>query len=179
MNPYPENIYATSVDPMHYSHLNTLKLAEKTLGEKVTLLICKNDLKTNQLFSIEEREKIAKLFLPSDQIATAQNYNEIKAYLLNAKKIIRGIRNSEDIQYTHKLAKYYQVDQHAYYEKLLQILVPLQYKKMSSSELKRLVENGDFLEAEKITLPEIIELIKAKCFCSNLVLPSNIFQTLG
>ena len=65
---YPKNIYLASVDPMYYSHFNTIKTASELLRKDVNLVICNNALKT-PMFTLEEKEKIAKFNLEKEEIS--------------------------------------------------------------------------------------------------------------
>ena len=151
---YPKNIYVASVDPMHYSHLNTLKLAEQQLDEKVFLVICQNELKTGNLFTLHERKEIARIYLPNEKIYIAKNYREVRLFLYNARRIVRGIRNQNDIEYMEKLGDFYSVKELK--DKLYLVDVPKEYKDFSSTKLKRLVIGGGIREAEKMASREVV-----------------------
>ena len=162
---YPKNVYVASVDPMHFSHLNTKRTAEEIIGETVNLIICQNELKEECLFSLEERREIAKLYLNNEHIFLARNREEIKKFLLKAKKVVRGIRNNKDIEYTKKLAKHYDVEN--LWTKLILIPVPDEYKKISSSRLKNLAKK-ESSDLEFYAPKKVLDIIKDK-FLSILI----------
>ncbi len=137
---YPKNIYVASVDPMHFSHLNTKKLAEKELGEKVYLVICQNELKNNSTFSLEERRRMAMGYLGDEEIYLAKGYAEIRKFFFYAKRVIRGFRDDSDFDYIKRLAKFYDVGNME--DKLCLISVPERLKNISSSKIKKLVRGG-------------------------------------
>jgi phosphopantetheine adenylyltransferase len=139
-----KNLYLTSVNPMHNSHLNTLKIAETMLGEEVVLGICKNELNDNGLFSLEERKFIAETFfdIPSGKILILDSKEKIVAAIQQADKIIRGARSKNDLSYSDELAKVYNVE--AYKSKLVFIDVPEEMKEISSSRLVALIKEDKY-----------------------------------
>ncbi len=139
---------------MHYSHLNTLKLAEQQLDEKVFLVICQNELKIGNLFTLHERKEIARIYLPNEKIYIAKNYREVRLFLYNACRIVRGIRNQNDVEYIEKLGDFYSVKELK--DRLYLVDVPKEYKDFSSTKLKRLVIGGGIREAEKMASREVV-----------------------
>lgn len=158
---YPRNIYVASVDPMHFSHLNTMKTAEKMLGQSVNLVICKNDLKEGGFFSLKERKEIAKLYLgQNEQVFVTDNFEEIRTFLFNAEKVVRGIREESDLEYIAKLGKYYNVE--SLKSKLILIPVPDDYRAISSTNIKEFVRKGDINRVRGCVHEEIIKKIQSK-----------------
>lgn len=157
---YPQNIYVASVDPMHFSHLNTIKLAKKELGG-VSLVICKNNLKSDGLFSLDERITIAKSYLGNnDEVYCAENYNEVRKFLLSAERIVRGIRDNLDIEYIRQLAELYQVE---YLEdKLFLVKVPESFIGFSSTRIKELVSVDDIRGAMQYANSKTVSMVKEK-----------------
>lgn len=160
---YPRNIYVASVDPMHFSHLNTMKTAEKMLGQGVNLVICKNDLKEEGLFSLEERKEIAKLYVGgglNGQVFCADKFEEIRAFLFNAEKVVRGVREESDSEYILKLAKYYNVE--SLESKLVLVSVPDGYKAISSTNIKESIRKGEIDQIREFVHKEVIGKIMKK-----------------
>lgn len=160
---FPKNIYVVSVDPMHYSHLNTLLTAEKEINENVSLVICSNDLKTGGMFSLEERREIAASYVEPKDIFLAHDYVEIRKFLSSAERVIRGIRNNQDYEYIKKLGSFYKVEDMKH--KLCLIQVPKKFEGVSSSNIKQLIREGQAEQARRycnaVTLQKVREKLEA------------------
>ena len=76
-------VYLASINPMHYSHLNTWTEARKQLGREVYLCICQNNLKSTGLFSLEERKNIARKYykIPENLIVILPNKRRYKKWI--------------------------------------------------------------------------------------------------
>lgn len=158
---YPKHIFLTSADPLHYSHLNTLKVAEDKIGDNISIVICKNNLKSAGLFSVKERREIAEIYTRNRGLVfTAETPEEIRKFIKLSHKVVRGVRSIEDITYIIKLGYHYKVM--CYFHKLTLIQVPPQYKKISSSKLKTLVNNQLIDEAKLYAPIEVINKIREK-----------------
>lgn len=138
-------------------------MAEKEMNERVSLVICSNGLKTWGMFSLEERKEIASSYMDPKNIYLAHDYMEIKKFLAMSRRVIRGIRNNQDYEYIEKLGSFYKVEDME--PKLYLIKVPDKFKKISSSNIKRLVRGGQVEEAGEfcntMTLREVEKKYKA------------------
>jgi phosphopantetheine adenylyltransferase len=141
------NIYLASVNPMHYSHLHTYKKACEIHGI-VFLCIVQNELKSQGLFSVEERSQIASEYygIPSSRIKILHNRNEVITAIRKSEKIIRGIRGEKDILEIQKLVGHYGVEED--FNKLSQILVPDELKEISSSKLIERIKNNTYVVSD-------------------------------
>lgn len=105
-------IYPGSFDPITLGHLNIIERALKIFDE-VIILVANNESKKH-MFSFEERknivtESINDIQLPEEKqlyvIGTTGLVSD-SAKVLNADAIIRGVRNSTDLDYEIKLEQY-------------------------------------------------------------------------
>ncbi len=157
-----ENIYIASVNPMHFSHLNTYKEAQIILNASVTLCIGQNDLKTLGLFSIEERSCIAQTFygIPKDKILLLESIDYTLEIIRNSKRIIRGIRGEKDFLELDKICKHYGVSDQS--DKLLAITVPESMREISSSRLIEKIKSNQY-RVEDNWIPEgLLKIILKK-----------------
>ncbi len=157
-----KNVYIASVNPMHFSHRNTLKEAEKKLGEKVYLCIGQNALKNGGLFSLEERAYIANHFygIPMEQIKLLPTRDTALDVIKNAQNIVRGIRNEKDLLELQKLAEHYGVNEES--SKLFPIIVPYKMKEISSSLLIKKIISGEYNPTDQWIPESLLLLIKEK-----------------
>ncbi len=156
------NVYVASLDPMHYSHLSTLRTAECELRENVSLLIGQNGLKNEGMFTLEERRSIVRqIFHVQNEVILASNFDEIIGVLRGAKRIIRGIRSSEDLSELKRLLTFYNVLDLS--ERLYLMDVPDKYKGVSSTKLKDLVGKRLYKEAEQMAPYEVVMRIRERC----------------
>lgn len=157
---FPKNIYVVSVDPMHYSHLNTLLTAEKEINEKVSLVICRNELKTGGMFTLEERKEIASSYMDPTDVYLAHDYMEVREFLSSSERVIRGIRSNHDYEYIKKLGSFYKVEDMEH--KLYLVRVPSDLKNISSSNIKRLIGEGQIEQAGRFCNSVTVDKVKEK-----------------
>lgn len=156
---YPRYIFPGSFDPMHLAHYHTLLTAEKIFGT-VFLLICQNVSKGSGFFSLGEREGIAELFVPHDNILIAASNAEVVTYFENATRIIRGYRNEAEVAEMALSAKAHGVERFSY--KLSLFRVPKNLEVISSTKLRQLVLSGKDETAMRWTYPKVVEKIRNK-----------------
>lgn len=154
---YPKNIYPASVDPMHFSHRETLLLAEQQIGEEVHLLICRNDMKSKGVFPTKERLRLAQIMLPGRKIYVAASKKEVCRFIHRCARVVRGVRGIEDEVEMEKLAKHYSLE--AQSKKVMKVKVAANFREISSTRLKALVASGDISSAEQFTCPEIVHAL--------------------
>ena len=158
---FPKAIYVLSGDPMHYSHLNTKRTAEKQLGMEVSLLIGINKLKNNGLFTIEERKEIAKFYVESEEIIyTSETKEDLGVYILNAEKIVRGFRDENDKKYLYMLVDHYGFKEQLH--KLFPVQVPYILQQISSSNLKQSILDGTYNQKKMHWVPDSVYKILQK-----------------
>jgi len=157
-----ENIYIASLNPMHFSHLNTWERAQEILGSKVFLCIGQNMAKTSGLFSLEERAEIAIKYynIPIGQVVLLYNQEEIISAILNAKRIVRGIRNEKDWLELRQLVELYNVKDQE--RKILDILVPPDLVNISSRKLIEKISNHSYRREDNWIPGELINVIYNK-----------------
>lgn len=93
-------IYGFSGDPITYGHIDIIKRALDIFGE-LTVGIGMNPTK-KYFFTQEERREIAESslrYLPNVEVISFKGLLVDYAYEHNIKTVIRGIRNSEDLNY--------------------------------------------------------------------------------
>jgi len=93
-------IYGFSGDPITFGHIDIIKRALSIFGELV-IGIGNNPTK-KYFFNQEERRKIAEeslKYLPNIKVVSFKGLLVDYAYENNIKTVIRGIRNSEDLNY--------------------------------------------------------------------------------
>lgn len=93
-------IYGFSGDPITFGHINIIERALALFGE-LTVGIGVNPAKKH-FFSLEERRDIAEnslRYLPGVKVVAFRGLLVDYAYENNIKAVIRGIRNSEDLDY--------------------------------------------------------------------------------
>ncbi|MHA2092182.1 MAG: hypothetical protein ACW98K_15120 [Candidatus Kariarchaeaceae archaeon] len=156
----PKYIFLSSADPLHYSHLNTMKKAEIQYDVEVSLVICWNEMKKTGMFTLREREEISKIYLDPSRVFTAPNREAIVSYISQAKIIFRGTRNVEDVHYIDKLASYYDAREFLFKFKYIQI--PRAYQTISSTRLKELVREDRIEEATRWAPKVVIDRIEQK-----------------
>jgi len=154
------NIYLTSANPLHFSHINTMETAEKKIGGPVILGICSNINKTSGLFTLTERKQIAIKYyqIPEEKIRIYHEPEEIREAIERADRIIRGRRDYRDTAYIHQLAEQYGVSDQA--EKLLVISIPNHLRTISSSRLIRMIYENDYRPEYKWVPDDLIPVIK-------------------
>ncbi len=157
-----KNVYLASLDPMHFSHWNTWKEAEKLLQEKVFLCICQNSLKDQGRFTLNERADFANKFfnVPKEQIVILSKKESIVSAIKNATNIIRGIRSEKDIIEIQKLVEHYGVLEDC--KKLIAINVPENLKIISSSALIEKIKVNNYNPNENWIPKEMFNLIKER-----------------
>ncbi len=157
-----KNVYIASVNPMHFSHWNTLKEAKEKLNEKVYLCIGQNDLKDGGLFSLEERAYIAHNFygIPKEDIVLLFTKEIILEAITNAKNIVRGIRSEKDLVEIEAISKHYGVIENS--KKLFPIFVSDEMKEISSSKLIQKIKTGEYKPEDNWIPVELLSLIKEK-----------------
>ena len=93
-------IYGFSGDPITFGHIDIIKRAVSIFGELI-VGIGVNPTK-KYFFTLEERKQIAEeslRFLPNVKVIAFKGLLVDYAYENNIKTVIRGIRNSEDLNY--------------------------------------------------------------------------------
>lgn len=96
-----------SFDPITYGHIDIAKRAAQ-LYDTVYLAVMINDQK-KYIFSIEEREKIARAALgdmPNVTVVSSCGMLWKLAEELSADAIVKGYRNQTDYDYEQKMAEY-------------------------------------------------------------------------
>lgn len=99
-------IYAFSGDPPTYGHLNMVERAAKTFGE-VIVAIGVNP-KKKYMFSLEKRKQMSvKMFerIPNVTVTSFEGLLVNYAYENNIHNILRGIRNTQDMEYEDMVQK--------------------------------------------------------------------------
>jgi pantetheine-phosphate adenylyltransferase/dephospho-CoA kinase len=97
-------IYAFSGDPITYGHLDIIKRASIVFDQLVVAI--GNNSSKKYLFSLEERTKLTKKVLgnfKNIQVVSFEGLLVDFAYEQNINVIIRGIRNSTDMEYENTL----------------------------------------------------------------------------
>ena len=157
-------IYLASVNPMHYSHFNTWKMAEDILGDKVFLGIVQSLAKNRGLFSLSERAAIARKYfgIPNEQIVILPRADDVIKIVAQAEKVIRGIRNESDRLEALKLAKIYGLCNQE--KKLLEISVPEPFRLISSTQLIDKISRGDYYQEMNWIPEELIPVIRERIF---------------
>lgn len=103
-------IYVGSFDPAHYGHLDTYKnISNLFPGEKVTVVICRNDLKEEGILSIDERKVVSEDLFKTD-ILIAENMREVCSIIREADYVGRGARDEKDKEYDEKLFTHYNLE---------------------------------------------------------------------
>lgn len=149
-------IYALSGDPITYGHIDIIERAAKAF-DKVIVALGVNPSK-KYLLTREER-----LYVATESLKNISNVNVIffegllvdTAYELNAKFIIRGIRNSADMNYEQSLDQINstQVDIDTFL-----LFSKAQFIHISSSNVKAIQsENGSIQEYVPIPVKKILE----------------------
>lgn len=140
----PKYAFFGSFDPFTWGHLEVYKCAQKAYSEQIDFVIVKSLFKCSPTFSLQEREKIMRSYLPDANIYFARDYHEIKKLKHKSVKIIKGKRNHEDEEHTNFIFDFYGISM----EKLHQIETDVRHRKISSSKLKELV-SANRLETAK------------------------------
>jgi cytidyltransferase-like protein len=139
----PRNAYFGSFDPFTKGHLSVYRRATETLGD-VSLVIVKNPLKLAPVFSLKERERIIRSYLPQVEVFYARDYQEAKDLQQRLVKVIIGKRNQSEKQYVDFLIKFYDITR----DKIHLVVDDEAWPEISSSKLKQLVLSGE-LEAAR------------------------------
>lgn len=98
-------VFAGSFDPPTYGHLNVIDRAEKIFGE-IHIVIAVNKDK-NCLFSGQERKEMLDALTADKKNIVVTTWNSLiveYAKKINAKVLIRGVRNVSDFSYEFDLA---------------------------------------------------------------------------
>ncbi len=106
MNKKRIGVYPGSFDPITNGHLDIIKRATK-LFDEVIVLIAYNSLKTNNRFSVKEREEMVKDAIKNLKNVRCESYDGLTinfAKMNNAKFLIRGLRVVSDFDYEWSLA---------------------------------------------------------------------------
>lgn len=93
-------MYAFSGDPITLGHIDIIKRASEVFKDLIVAI--GNNPRKKYLFSLEEREKLAReslLELPNIKVISFKGLLIDYAYENKIPVIIRGIRNSEDLSY--------------------------------------------------------------------------------
>lgn len=135
-------VYAISGDPITYGHINIVERTSKTYDE-VHLVIGDNPEK-NYLFTKEERVEMAKVSLSHLKNVKVDSFEGLLIDYANDNNIsimIRGIRNTKDMEYEYNL---YQVNDSQEMEiETVCLFTKPELSKVSSSNVKAIQkENG-------------------------------------
>lgn len=157
-----KNVYIASVNPMLFSHLDTYNEAQKKLNEKIFLCIGRDSLKSEGLFSLEERADIAHNFygIPKQDIILLSNEGIIREIIKNSAKIVRGIRSWKDLVELKTLIEYYGVTEDT--KKLFPIHVPKEMRDISSSLLIQKIMDDEYKQEDNWIPAGLHSLIKEK-----------------
>ena len=156
-------VFAGSFDPAHRGHLNTFLKASRILDEKIRICICYNEIKQTNLFSLEERLKIAEATFPTDDISICRTNDEIKKMLIESDLYIRGFRKGEEqIEkgYSLKLLTHYGLE--ILRERFFFVEIDSKYENYSSSAIKELARKGDVNLISSYVTERSFSIIQAK-----------------
>ena len=134
-----------SFDPITYGHIDIVKRAA-TLYDQVYLAVMVND-KKKYLFSIVEREEIARLALENLENVTVISSEGMLWKLaedLQADAIVKGYRNNVDYEYEKKMAEF-----NAQYNpnaKTVLLKSSKDLQLLSSTMVREKISNGESLE---------------------------------
>lgn len=154
-------IFPGSFDPVTNGHINLIERSA-TMFDQVIVAVLDNNEKT-PLFTKEERVQMLKTSLPKLDNVNIESYSGLTvdfAKKKNAKILIRGIRNEEDISYEKKL---YDAYKSSYPELEIIYLDALEeYKNISSTSVKCLFSNNEDISAlvPSIVIKELKKKIK-------------------
>lgn len=145
-----------SFDPITYGHLNIIKRAAK-IYDKVIVAVMINDQK-KYMFKLSARTEMVKAAVADIEnveviSSTGMLWQTAKDY--NACAIIKGIRNTNDLEYESKMAKY----NTEHYPEAETVFLPADNKlvDVSSTEVRERINQGKDLT--DIVPKSVIELI--------------------
>ena len=146
-----ENVFLLSGDLTHKWHVNTLVTSIKETNTLVHWVICQNQLKSNALFTLKQRkkdfiitllanEKFQELDIdPYEIVHTAEDENEIVNIINHSKKVVRWIRNEDDLNYIQQLLRTYNIKD--WFNKAHLVQVPKELQHISSSKHKYVLQS--------------------------------------
>ncbi len=134
-----------SFDPITYGHVDIVKRAAE-LYDVVYLAVMINDQK-KYLFSIEEREEIARLALEDMEnvsVISSKGMLWKLAEELSADAIVKGYRNNVDYEYEQKMAEFnFQYNPNA---KTVLLKASEDLELLSSTVVRNKISKGESLE---------------------------------
>lgn len=155
-------VFPMSIDPMHYAHLYAKQTAERALGARVNILLAQNAAKDEGIFTLDERADLAHHYLePDERVLIIRSRAELIRIYDGATKIVRGYRNAADLEELKDMVKLYGFER--YNPKLL-LVDNSAHSGISSTNLKKLVAEGEIQEACKFAHPAVVEAIRRKIF---------------
>jgi pantetheine-phosphate adenylyltransferase len=149
-----------SYDPITLGHLDIIRRAAEKYEEVYAVIFINPEKKYR--FSTEDRLEMLKLATSDIPNVICDSYDGyVVDYMKkhDIEKIVKGYRNSKDLEYEKVQAEYNFL--HGGYETEL-LLSDEKYEKISSSEVRsRLSEKEDF---EELVPSKVFEYIKGLCF---------------
>lgn len=135
-------LFPGSFDPFTKGHANVALRAAKIFDE-VIITIGYNSKKQNRHFEIDDMMKKIELAFESHPNISVIKYNELTANLaqkLNAKYLIRGLRNTTDFEYENSIS---QINQHIFPElETIFIITDPKYAYISSTIIREIYAYG-------------------------------------
>ena len=135
-------LFPGSFDPFTKGHAD-IALRGAQIFDEVIITIGYNSKKQNRLFEVDYMiKKIDEAFAKNDNIK-AISYNELTANLakkLNAKYLIRGLRNTTDFEYENSIS---QINKHIYPElETVFIITDPKFAFISSTVIREIYRYG-------------------------------------
>ncbi|MDR1540178.1 MAG: pantetheine-phosphate adenylyltransferase [Clostridiales bacterium] len=136
-------IFPGSFDPMTLGHMDLIeRLAKMSIADKLIVAIGDNPAK-DTLFTLEERICQIKLMTKEFDFIEVDHYRGLVADYAKRRRaafIVRGIRNSSDLEYEMELSHY----NNLLNPEIETLFIParLAYSRISSRAIKEIARNG-------------------------------------
>ena len=134
-----------SFDPMTNGHLDIIRRAALTF-DRVCVAVMINDQK-QYMFSMAEREEIAKACISEIKnayVISSDGWLWKLAKNLGASAIVKGYRNTEDLEYEKEMAKFN--SEHYPEAETILLLSKEEFSALSSTVVREKILNGESLE---------------------------------
>lgn len=149
-----------SFDPITVGHINLIERAAVLFDEVVVAILVNPDKLSSAMFNFEQRKRIATVALshvPNVKVVTFEGMLWRLAQMLGACAIVKGIRNSEDLEYEQKMAVY----NHEHYPDAETLYLPSYgLSDVSSTRLRAAISRGtipqEFVTAELESILKIV-----------------------